>query len=293
VFCEAAFQNNIIVIAFPSKCTHKLQPLNIVVFAQTQHHWSAHCNDRIIHHVKMDRYNIIPKYMEIRLHSMTPELMHSALSTIGIFPFNDALFTDDDFAPAKSFSHSMHTPTSFPLKVPSSPPISSDLSNLEMSDNESSAAECVAADTTEAQACDTWDTDSDDFDYGTSAAAPAPTEALPSPLTIPVTGTDTSSQCMQATLAPPICASYSSAITPSMPPFCASPTVSQFGGVSQLPCLSDTTSVDPHASHKSPYYTRSQSQVSQIASHRSLPAVSLSTALDPTWAQAPLSSHCI
>jgi len=42
--------------------------------------------------------------------------------------------------------------------------------------------------------------DSDDFDYGfvpsylsMSAAAPAPTEALPSPLTIPITGIDTSS----------------------------------------------------------------------------------------------------
>jgi hypothetical protein len=124
---------------------------------------------------------------------MTPKLMRSAFSTTGIFPFNDALFTDDDFAPAKSFSHSMHAPTSFPLKVPSSPPISSDLSDLEMSDNESSAAECVAADTTEAQACDTWDMDSDDFDYSMSAAAPAPTEALPSPLTVPVIGIDTSS----------------------------------------------------------------------------------------------------
>jgi hypothetical protein len=37
----------------------------------------------------------------------------------------------------------------------------------------------------------------------------------------------------------------------------------------------------------------SQSRVSQIASHHSSSAVSLSTTLDPTWAQAPLSSHCI
>jgi len=208
--------------------------------------------------------------MEIRPRSMTPELMHSAFSTTGIFPFNDALFTNNNFAPAKSFSHSMHAPTSFPLEVPSSPSISSNLSDLEMSDNELSTA---------------------DFDYGfvpshlsMSTAAPAPTEALPSPLTIPVTGTDTSSQCMQAALAPSICASCSSAITPSMPPFCASPTMSQFGGASQSPCPSDTTSVDPHASCKSPYYMHSQSRVSQIASHRSSPAVSLSTALDPTQA---------
>ena len=66
----------------------------------------------------------------------------------------DALFTNNDFAPTKSFFHSMHTPTSFPLKVPSSPPISSNLSNLEMSDNKLSAAECVAADTAKAHAYD-------------------------------------------------------------------------------------------------------------------------------------------
>jgi len=38
VFCEAAFYHNIIVITFPSKCTHKLQPLDVVIFAQVQHH---------------------------------------------------------------------------------------------------------------------------------------------------------------------------------------------------------------------------------------------------------------
>ena len=58
-FREAAFQNNIIVFAFPLKCTHKLQPLNIVVFAQVQCHWSNHCNNHIAQHVKMDQYNII------------------------------------------------------------------------------------------------------------------------------------------------------------------------------------------------------------------------------------------
>jgi len=38
VFHEATFHHNIIVIAFPSKCTHKLQPLDVVVFAQVQRH---------------------------------------------------------------------------------------------------------------------------------------------------------------------------------------------------------------------------------------------------------------
>jgi hypothetical protein len=47
-FCEAAFHHNIIVLAFPLKCTHKLQPLNLVIFAQVQCHWSNHCDKCII-----------------------------------------------------------------------------------------------------------------------------------------------------------------------------------------------------------------------------------------------------
>jgi len=33
MFREAVFQHHIIVVAFPSKCTHKLQPLDVVIFA--------------------------------------------------------------------------------------------------------------------------------------------------------------------------------------------------------------------------------------------------------------------
>jgi hypothetical protein len=116
-FCEAAFQHNIIVITFPSKCTHKLQPLNIIIFAHTQCHWSSHCDNCIIHHVKIDYYNIIQEYMEVCPWSMTPKLLHSVFSTTSIFLFNDTFFTNNDFAPAKSFSHTMHVPKSFPTKV--------------------------------------------------------------------------------------------------------------------------------------------------------------------------------
>jgi len=150
-FHEATFQNNIIVITFPSKCTHKLQPLDVIIFAQTQCHWSSHCDNRIAHHIKMDHYNIILEYMEVHLRSMTPKLLHSAFSTTGIFPYNDTLFTDIDFAPAKSFSHTMHVPQSFPPEVLTSSPIASDVSNVEMSSDESDSAESVAADAPAAQ----------------------------------------------------------------------------------------------------------------------------------------------
>ena len=77
---------------------------------------------------------------------MTPKLMHLAFSTTGIFPFNNTLFTNNNFTPAKSFSHTMHIPKSFPTEVPSSPPIVSDVSDLEMLGNESDLAESIATD---------------------------------------------------------------------------------------------------------------------------------------------------
>jgi hypothetical protein len=138
--------------------------------------------------------------MEIRLQSMMPELLRLAFSITGIFPFNDTLFTDDDFAPAKSFSNSMHVPQSFPAEVPTSSPTASDASDMELSSNESDSAEDVAEDAPAAQTHFSWETDSDDFNdehpsYLTaSASAATPTEALtPSrlivPAAVPITGT--------------------------------------------------------------------------------------------------------
>jgi hypothetical protein len=134
----------------------------------------------------MDCYNIIQEYMEIHPWSMTPKVLHSVFSTTGIFLFNDTLFTNNDFAPAKSFSHTMHVPESFPTEVPTSPLAASDVSDLEMLSSKSNSAESIGADAPAAQAHLSWETDSEDFDYEhpshlTSPAAAMPTEALPIP----------------------------------------------------------------------------------------------------------------
>jgi hypothetical protein len=94
----------------------------------------------------MDHYNIIQEYMEVCPWSMTLKLLHSVFFTTSIFPFNDTLFTNDDFAPAKSFSYTMHIPESFPTEVPISPLATSNVSDLEMSSNKSDSAESMATD---------------------------------------------------------------------------------------------------------------------------------------------------
>jgi len=297
-FHEAMFQHNIIVIAFPSKCTHKLQPLDVVIFAQTQRHWSSHCNNCIIHHVKMDHYNIIQEYMEIHPQLMTPKLLHSAFSTTGIFLFNDTLFTNDNFASAKFFSHMMHVSESFPTEVPTSPLAASDVSDIEMSSNKSNSPESVAADAPVAQTHFSWETDSEDFDYEhpshltAPTAAATPTEALPIPSqlimpTVPITGTITSSSPLVhatcTTLAScPLC------ITPSTPPIPAPPTLSHYVGAYKSPRPWDASSVDT-SSQATHYYTHSQASQMASLSLGSSPAISISITLDPTQVPQPQS----
>jgi hypothetical protein len=35
----------VIIVCFPSKCTHKMQPLDVVVFNPVQREWKTHCDN--------------------------------------------------------------------------------------------------------------------------------------------------------------------------------------------------------------------------------------------------------
>lgn len=131
-----AFDNTIILFAFPSKTTHKTQPLDVSVFSAVQDAWSYRCDKRVAEGITMDRYNVIHEYLQVR-HVVTPDLIKTAFRKTGIHPLNPNIFTADDFAPSKSFSTVAHVPTSFPHEIPSSPPAqSSDLDGSDTSDEE-------------------------------------------------------------------------------------------------------------------------------------------------------------
>jgi hypothetical protein len=100
-FRNPTFEHGVIVITFPFKCIYNLQPLNIVIYTQTQHQWTKHCDHQLYNGVQMDRYNIIQEYMSMRPKSMMPELLHSAFKATGIHPFNSNIFTDTILPPPK------------------------------------------------------------------------------------------------------------------------------------------------------------------------------------------------
>ena len=118
---QIAFDNTIILLAFPLKTTHKTQPLDVSVFSAVQDAWSYHCDKHVAEGITMDRYSIIHEYLQVR-HVVTPELIKTAFRKTGIHPLNPNIFTADDFAPSKTFSTVAHVPTSFPDEIPSSPP---------------------------------------------------------------------------------------------------------------------------------------------------------------------------
>src|SRR5712675_3509517 len=166
---EIGLANGIIIIGFPSKCTHKLQPLDINVFSSLGRKWVAHCGDRIYQGVGIDRYNMIQEYMSIHNEVFTPDLLHTTFKTIGIYPFNPNVFTKEDFAPPQSSSVVAHAPNSYPCEVMTSPLAPSNASNWDsdldidmgQSDSNDNASDPGTSPTHQSPV--NWDTDPDDF----------------------------------------------------------------------------------------------------------------------------------
>lgn len=100
---------------FPSKTTHKLQPLDVVVFSPVRGRWQDHCNICLYQGVKMNCYNVIQEYTDIWKWSVTPELIRTLFLMTGIYPINPGVFTKEDFVPSQASSTIEHSPLPFHL----------------------------------------------------------------------------------------------------------------------------------------------------------------------------------
>jgi hypothetical protein len=109
-----------IVLCFPSKCTHKMQPLDVVVFAQSGRAWREHCEECLHRGIIINRYNVIQNYLQVREKYMTEHLIKTGSKKTGIYPINPNVFTKEDFAPSKASSTIAWAPSSYPADVPSS-----------------------------------------------------------------------------------------------------------------------------------------------------------------------------
>ncbi|KIK71740.1 hypothetical protein PAXRUDRAFT_181977, partial [Paxillus rubicundulus Ve08.2h10] len=90
---RAAYHHNIIIVALPSKTTHKLQLLDVGVFSSVARKWSSHCDTQLAQDVKISCYNFIQEYLSIH-HVMTPQLVWKAFKHTGIHPLNPNIFSE-------------------------------------------------------------------------------------------------------------------------------------------------------------------------------------------------------
>ena len=116
----------IVVFCFPSKCTHKCQPLDVVVFSSIEHKWQEVCSCCIKKKTPINRFTVIPEYVQGTQGAMSVDLIAKAFEKTGIYPVTRTVFTNKDFAPSKVSSSQVHVPDSFPAKFPSSDPIEAD-----------------------------------------------------------------------------------------------------------------------------------------------------------------------
>ncbi|CAH2007787.1 unnamed protein product [Acanthoscelides obtectus] len=94
-----AKDNGVIPVTHPPHCSHRLQPLDISVFAP----FKANYNTAVVSWLLHDPGNPLSIY-EIAAcvgiafeRSMTPSNIKSGFKKAGIYPFDKNVFTDDDF----------------------------------------------------------------------------------------------------------------------------------------------------------------------------------------------------
>ena len=57
------FHKNVVLTAFPSKTTHKTQPLDVKIFSAVQNWWSYRCDKHVAEGITINQYNAIHKYL--------------------------------------------------------------------------------------------------------------------------------------------------------------------------------------------------------------------------------------
>jgi DDE superfamily endonuclease len=109
-----------IVLCFPSKTTHKLQPLDVLIFAAVQRAWQRSCDEAIKSGTVINRSSVIPIYISSTHDVITKQLVAKAFKMASLFPVDCMIFKDSDFASSQASSCNVHVPPSFPAKFPSS-----------------------------------------------------------------------------------------------------------------------------------------------------------------------------
>lgn len=112
---DLAIELGIHLFCFPSKTTHKLQPLDVSCFSSLKHYWRTGVINLNSRGIFVHPGNVVETYLEVSRHSMTHKNILLGFRKTGIHPFNPKVFTKRDFAPSHPYSTQRHLPDEYPV----------------------------------------------------------------------------------------------------------------------------------------------------------------------------------
>lgn len=94
-----AKKNGVIMVTLPPHCSHRLQPLDISVFASFKAHYNSAVDSWLLHHpgIPLTIYDVAACVGLAFERSMTPSNIKSGFQKAGIYPFDKHIFSKDDF----------------------------------------------------------------------------------------------------------------------------------------------------------------------------------------------------
>ena len=99
---EMARNNNIILLTIPPHSSHKLQPLDKTFFSALKSSYAKQCTNFLINNPgkRITQYEIAELFASSYKQSCSMEKAVKGFESCGIFPYNDNIFSDEDFAPS-------------------------------------------------------------------------------------------------------------------------------------------------------------------------------------------------
>ena len=100
---DYASENGVVMLSFPPHCSHKLQPLDRTVYGPLNFFYNNSCESWMYNNPgkPMTIYEIPEMVGCAYPKSVTPANIQSGFRITGIHPFNENVFTDDEFLPSE------------------------------------------------------------------------------------------------------------------------------------------------------------------------------------------------
>ncbi|KAH9955769.1 hypothetical protein BC827DRAFT_1078501, partial [Russula dissimulans] len=73
------------ILCFPSKTTHKMQPLDVQIFASIDQKWQDLCAEYIRKGIQINCHSVIPLYIQATQEVFTEKLIKRAFEKAGLY----------------------------------------------------------------------------------------------------------------------------------------------------------------------------------------------------------------